>query len=168
MGKTRQIPPWFDGTVFHLKPLSIRCVVIMVSNGQIPGTSKYILYWTSSPTRVNGLCWDRCIRPSTSHWTTHQKGIRLQLCTRCPRSRQWSRICCGSKTRPRQLRPPPGQNARIIIIWYNKPGLLGRSPNLRWQQSGSRFDQRAPTEQWVYLDKYLRNSAFYILCAALL
>ena len=35
------------------------------------------------------------------------------------------------------------------------PGLLGRSPNLRWQRSGSRFYQRAPTEQWVYVEKYI-------------
>ena len=38
------------------------------------------------------------------------------------------------------------------------PGLRGRSPNLRWQRSGSRFDQRAPTEQWVCVEKYISET----------
>ena len=38
MSKTRQIPPFFKITVLHLKPLSVWCVVVVVSNSQVPVT----------------------------------------------------------------------------------------------------------------------------------
>ena len=145
MSKTRQIPSCFNITVLHLKPLSVWCVVVVVSNSQVPNTSNQISYSTSVPTMVNGLCWDKCTHLSISRWTSHRRGNRLRPCTCCPRLRRWSRICCGSRTLPRQLPPPPGPSVQ--------------NPSLRWQQSGSCLDWQALPEQLTEVDKCLRKKA---------